>query len=103
MVRASSFSEKMFFALHRHGAGGGAVQAAQHVQQGAFAAAGGADDGDELALLHRQVHAVQGFDQRVAAAVVFFQVMGLQDCHGAGSFPNSAKGPAGCAEKGPRR
>ena len=61
------------FPVHADGAGGGAVQAAQHVEEGGLAGAGGADHGGEFALFHRQVHAVQGADLRLAGAVVLVQ------------------------------
>ena len=59
--------------VHGDGAGGGPVQAAQHVEEGGLAGAGGADHGGEFALFHRQVHAVQGADLRLAGAVVLVQ------------------------------
>ena len=64
---------------------GGGVQPTQHVQEGGLAAAGGADDGGELAPLDGQVHPVQGADHGLPLAVVLFQALGLQDdvvCHG---------------------
>lgn len=56
-------------------------QTAQVMQQGGFAGAGRAHDGGKLALFHRQVHAVQGPDLRVAGTVYFPQAAGLQYSH----------------------
>ena len=47
-------------AEHRHAAFAGRQQPGRHVQQRALAAAGGADDGDELARRHVQRHAAHG-------------------------------------------
>ena len=51
------------------------------MQQGGFAGTGRAHDGGKLALLHRQVHAVQGPDLRVAGTVYFPQAVGFQYSH----------------------
>ena len=56
-------------------------QTAQVMQQGGFAGTGRAHDGGKLALLHRQVHAVQGPDLRVAGTVYFPQAVGFQYSH----------------------
>ncbi len=49
-----------------HHAACGSFEGAHHVQQGALARPGGADDGDELALVDPQVDAGEGHDRRVA-------------------------------------
>ena len=46
-------------------AGGGDLQQVQAPQQGGLAGAGGADDGDHLALLNGQGAVVQGLDRPV--------------------------------------
>ncbi|MNI57766.1 hypothetical protein D3C73_1128500 [compost metagenome] len=46
-------------AVHADGSGVGCLQAADNMEQCAFAAAGRAKDGDELLLLYRQGHIVQ--------------------------------------------
>ena len=68
-------------AVHRHRAGGGPVQPAQHVQQGGLARPRRADDSHELAVLHAQLHPVQGFHQGVPRAIIFLQFPGLQNRH----------------------
>ncbi|MCY1410087.1 hypothetical protein D9M71_254500 [compost metagenome] len=52
-------------------AGAGAVEAAEQVHQGRFAGTGRADDGDKLAGLDAQRHAMQHRDLRTGAAAVF--------------------------------
>ena len=63
---------KQLLPVHCDRAGGGPVQAAQHMEQGRFAASGGAHNGHELPVLHAQVHPVQGPDLGFAGAIVFF-------------------------------
>ncbi len=46
-------------ALQLHGAGGGRVEPAQQVQQRALARTRGADDGQRLAGMHVQIHALE--------------------------------------------
>ena len=58
------------------------VHAADHVQQGSLAGAGGADDGGEFALFDLQVNTVQGLDLVFPFAKIFFQVMYRYDVHG---------------------
>ena len=72
---------KDILAVHGYFAGGGAVESAQHMQQGALARTRRAHDGYKFSLFHRKVHPIQGLDQGVAGAVVFFQAFRLQDAH----------------------
>ena len=65
-------------AVEDDGAGRGRFQQVQAPQERALAAAGGADDGHDIALADVHGHAVQRLD--VAAVVVFFQVMHLNEC-----------------------
>ena len=51
-------------------AAGGPLEGAHHVQQGALARPGRADDGDQLALVDPQVDAGQGHDRRVAGVLL---------------------------------
>ena len=67
--------------VHLHGAAGGPVQPAQHVQQGGLAGAGGADDGHELPRLYGQGDVVQGLHQAGVLTILLGQVGGLQDTH----------------------
>ena len=57
----------------------GPVQAAQDVQERALAAAGGPDDGDELAFVHGQIHALEDVDPRRAHPVGLMDVLGSQN------------------------
>ena len=70
-------------------AGGGAVEASQDVHQGALAGAGGAADGDHLALFNGQAHAIEGMDDVVAHDIGLHQICGPQHgvAHGS-SFAN---------------
>ena len=70
-----------FFAVHRDGAAGGAVQPAQHVEQGGLAGAGGAHHRHEFALFHGQIDPVQGPDLRIAGAIYLPQILCFQDRH----------------------
>ena len=63
-----------FLAVHLDAAAGRAVQSAEHMQQGGFAGAGGANDGNKLPFLHREVDAVQRVNFIFAGAVNFCQV-----------------------------
>src|ERR1700722_11282016 len=62
---------------------GGPFQGAHHVQQGALARPGRADDGDQLALADPQIDAGQGADRRVTG-VFLYHVGQLQDRGGLG-------------------
>src|SRR5690606_31683296 len=64
-------------AVERHGAGGRAVEPAQHLQQRGLAAAGRALHGDELALADGQGHAAQGAHHAPALAVGLGQAVDL--------------------------
>ena len=63
-----------FLAVHLDAATGWSVQSAEHMQQGGFAGAGGADDGNKLPFLHREVDAVQRVNFIFVGAVNFCQV-----------------------------
>jgi hypothetical protein len=63
------------------------------MEQGGLAAAGGAHNGDEFPLLHREADPVQGSGQVRFGAVIFFQVDCLQDTH-AKITPFQAGAPA---------
>ena len=65
--------------VHIEPSGGGPVQAADHIQEGALAAAGIADDGHELAALHLAVHTLQGHDLGLVGLVDLDQVVALDD------------------------
>ena len=58
------------------------VHPADHIQQGRFAGAGGADDGREFALLNGEVNAVQSLDLIFPFAVVLLQAAYRYDFHG---------------------
>ena len=57
-----------------HTAGSRSVQTAHHMQQGRLAAAGGADDRCEFALLNAKIDAVQRPHHGIPAAVVLFEI-----------------------------
>ena len=61
-------------------AAGGGVEAAQRVEQGRFARARGAHDGDELALVDGERHAAQGVHRLVAHLEVAADVVKFDDC-----------------------
>jgi len=62
-------------------AGGGGVQRADHVQQGAFAGAGLPDDGNELPLGNGEADILQGAYRRLTAAVSFADAFYSQQVH----------------------
>src|SRR6185312_14909674 len=62
-------------AVHLDRAAVGAEKAAKNVKQGALAAAGRADDGDELAVTDLDVHIGQGRDVAVPGPVALVQVL----------------------------
>src|SRR5580704_14007381 len=64
-------------------AAGGSFEGAHHVQQGALARPGRADDGDQLALADPQIDAGQGADRRVTG-VFLYHASQLQDRGGLG-------------------
>src|SRR5437588_748193 len=64
-------------AVHDHHAVGGAVEAGQDVEDRGLAAAGMADDADELALLDRKVHALEDGD----TAVTLGELLDLEEAH----------------------
>ena len=66
---------------HHHAAGGGGIQTAHHVKQGGLTGAGSADHRHKFALLHREVHAIQGAGNVRLCAVVFFKISCLQNFH----------------------
>src|SRR5580658_10375070 len=67
-------------------AAGGSFEGTHHVQQGALARPGRADDGDELALVDPQADASQGHDRRVAR-ILLHHVGQLKDTHRTGIRP----------------
>jgi len=68
------------------GAGGGGGEAAEDVEEGGFAGAGRADDGDELAGLDGEVDVAESGDLELAGAVGFAEVARDDDglCEGGG-------------------
>ena len=61
-------------AVHRDDAAGAGVHAAQHIQHGGLARAGGAHNDGELALFHHEIHAVHSVDDDLAHSIFFFHV-----------------------------
>ena len=75
-------------AVHQHAAGGRAVQAVEVADQGRFAAARGADDAHEVALLHGERNIVQRFGLvRHTLIVNVAQIFYTNDLGHSGSFP----------------
>jgi hypothetical protein len=63
------------------------VHAAQNVQQGGLARAGGAHDDAELPLVHIKAHVVGGGDLHAAGLVIFADILKLHKMfHGVFSF-----------------
>ncbi len=60
-------------------AGGGGGEAAEDVEEGGFAGAGGADDGDELAGFDGEADVAEGGDFKFAGAVGLAEVLGEDD------------------------
>ena len=60
---------------------GGLVQTAEQVQERGLAAAAGAGDGHEAALIEGQGHIIQGIDGRFAGLIDFTEVGCFQDFH----------------------
>ncbi len=58
----------------------GAVQRAEHLQQGGLAAAAGADDGDEFTRADAEVHTAQSL--HAAIIILFGQTQRREDGHG---------------------
>ena len=79
--------------LH-HLAGTGRVQAAQQVQQRAFARAAGTDDGQRLARMHLDVHTLQHLHLHRAVVKAFGQALGGQN-DGVCFVIHSARPPQG--------
>src|SRR6516165_11339544 len=59
--------------VHQDAAGGGREQAVDDGQESSLAAAGRADNGDELSLCDLEAHAVEGGKPRVAARLQIFE------------------------------
>ena len=74
--------------LHDHAAGGRRFEQVERAQERGFAAAGGADDHDHVALADGKAHAVEHPDR--TAAEVFAEVFDLDErltgLHGSSSF-----------------
>jgi hypothetical protein len=66
-------------AVDKYGAGGGAGKTAEDVEEGRFAGAGGADDGDELAGRDGEADVAEGGDFEFAGAIGFAEVLGEND------------------------
>src|SRR5690606_19056149 len=64
---------------HSDGAGRRRVEPAQDVEEGRLPASGGADDGDELTGLDRQVQALEGDDLEVGDLVDLDQAVAHDD------------------------
>ena len=64
-------------AVHQHLALGGALQAADDVEQGGLAAAGGAHHAHKFVLMDVQIHAVQGHHLAVAAVELLDHVVNM--------------------------
>ena len=75
-------------------AAGGSFEGAHHVQKGALARPGRADDGDQLALVDPQVDAGQGHDRRVGG-VLLDHVDQLEDRRRRGGLAEPGPGPSG--------
>lgn len=60
-------------------AGGGAVEPGQEIEKGGLAGAGGAEEGDELALADFEGDVVDSGDRGVAEVVVAGDVLGLDE------------------------
>ena len=79
--------------LQQHMSGGEPVHAAQDVEQGGLARAGGADDHADLPLFDGEVHVVQRFDADFAHLIdlphvpEFHEAPGFLFVHGKPSFP----------------
>src|SRR5699024_9283467 len=69
------------FSIHKHTAPRRIIQSAQHMKQRRFSAAAGSHDGDKLASLHAEVHAVQSLYKTLSAAIIFLQIPCLQYFH----------------------
>ena len=67
-------------AIEHDAAAIGAGEAAQQIKKCGFAAARGADDADELALLHAEGNAAQRLDLDLADVVGLAQVFGFDEC-----------------------
>ncbi|MMZ61007.1 hypothetical protein D1872_231340 [compost metagenome] len=77
---------KNIVSADEHFARCGPVQPSHHVQQRAFSASACADDRHELASFHRQRNPVERFDDGFGLAIVFFQMINLQNRHTLLSF-----------------
>ncbi len=71
------FQGEDVLSVHSNSAGGGPVQAPQHVEQGRLAGTGGPHHRHELPFFHGEVHPVQGADLGLPRAVDLAQVFGL--------------------------
>jgi hypothetical protein len=76
-LRVGEAGEVLALNDERAGCGGG--EAAEDVEEGGFAGAGGADDGDELAGVDGEVDVAQGFDLEFAGAVGFAEMLSGDD------------------------
>ena len=81
--------------VERVGAGRGEVQAAQDGHEGGFAGSRGADEGHELALLHREVDAPEGVDRRPVGPVDLGETASLDDGRAASCFRHLSR-PSSC-------
>ncbi len=73
-------------AVHGDDAAGTAVHAAQHVQHGGLARAGGAHDDGELALFDDKIHPVGGVDGHLAHFIGLSDLLKGDVAHGISSF-----------------
>lgn len=80
--------------LELHRALAGRVQAAQQMQQSAFARAGGAHDGECFARVHGQVHALQHGHIQAPFGEALGQALGIEH-HGRVGVIHSAAPPPG--------
>ena len=79
----------------KHLAGGGRVEQAEDVQQGALARAGGADDDEEFPAPHLEVDAAQDRERRAALGILLHEVAGDEEA--GGRLTHSAAPPPGRA------
>src|SRR5271155_3157675 len=75
------------------GSGAGSGEAAENVEEGRLAGAGGSDDGDELARVHGEADVAEGLYFELAGAIGFSDVLGEDDrCHYCNQFSAAGRG-----------
>ncbi len=79
-------------AVHGDGAAGAGIHAAQHVEHGSLARAGGTYDDGELPLVHGEVHPIHRFDGNLTHSVLFLYVFKGYVAHKALRLPAGAGG-----------